>query len=54
MCLFLTLLLVPVAYSKVVQFEESPVGMRAREFARKLAATTLGRWRQTPEPQAVK
>jgi hydrophobe/amphiphile efflux-1 (HAE1) family protein len=54
MCLFLTLLLVPVAYSKVVQFEESPVGMRAREFARKLAAATLGRWRQTPEPQAVK
>src|SRR3954462_11696141 len=38
MCLFLTLLLVPVAYAKVVEFEESIAGMRARELARRMAA----------------
>jgi HAE1 family hydrophobic/amphiphilic exporter-1 len=54
MCLFLTLLLVPVAYAKAAQFEESFAGTRAKALARWLTAATLGRWRQAPEPHAVK
>jgi HAE1 family hydrophobic/amphiphilic exporter-1 len=45
LCLFLTLLLVPVAYVKVAAWEQSFANGRLSAAAKKFAATTFGRLR---------
>ena len=49
LCLFLTLLLVPVAYVKFDAIERAVVGERAKAWLGKLSAATLGRLRPAPE-----
>jgi HAE1 family hydrophobic/amphiphilic exporter-1 len=48
LCLFLTLLLVPVAYVKFDALEQAVVGARARAWLGRLSATTIGRFRTAP------
>jgi len=50
LCLFLTLLLVPVAYVKCDQLEQAMVGQGARQWLSKVSAATLGRWRPVSNP----
>jgi HAE1 family hydrophobic/amphiphilic exporter-1 len=45
MCLFLTLLLVPVAYVKADEIEQAFVGQRMKTWLGKVNAATFGRWR---------
>jgi HAE1 family hydrophobic/amphiphilic exporter-1 len=45
LCLFLTLLLVPVAYVKFHALEEAFVGQRGKEWLGKLSSATFGRFR---------
>src|SRR5439155_26648910 len=45
LCLFLTLLLVPVAYVKFYALEQSLVGARGKAWLGKLSAATVGRFR---------
>jgi Cu/Ag efflux pump CusA len=45
LCLFLTLLLVPVAYVKFDALERALVGDAARAWLGKLASATFGRFR---------
>jgi hydrophobe/amphiphile efflux-1 (HAE1) family protein len=49
LCLFLTLLLVPVAYVKFDAIEKALVGEGAREWLSKISAATVGRWRPAVE-----
>jgi HAE1 family hydrophobic/amphiphilic exporter-1 len=49
MCLFLTLLLVPVAYVKFDALEQSVVSERAKAWLEKLSAATVGRLRPAAE-----
>jgi HAE1 family hydrophobic/amphiphilic exporter-1 len=49
LCLFLTLLLVPVAYVQFDALERAIVGDRARAWLARLSAATLGRLRPAPE-----
>jgi HAE1 family hydrophobic/amphiphilic exporter-1 len=48
LCLFLTLLLVPVAYMKFDALERSVVGDRAKRWLGKVSAATVGRFRPAP------
>ena len=48
LCLFLTLLVVPVAYVKFDALEQTVANQRAREWMKKLAAETVGRLRPAP------
>jgi len=50
LCLFLTLLLVPVAYVKCDELEQAMVGQGARQWLSKVSAATLGRWRPVSNP----
>ncbi len=45
LCLFLTLLLVPVAYVQFDRLEQAIVGERAAGWLGRLSAATIGRWR---------
>jgi HAE1 family hydrophobic/amphiphilic exporter-1 len=45
LCLFLTLLLVPVAYVKCDALEQALVGQGARDWLSKVSAATVGRLR---------
>jgi HAE1 family hydrophobic/amphiphilic exporter-1 len=45
LCLFLTLLVVPVAYVKFDALEKTVVSQRAKEWMKRLAAETIGRVR---------
>src|SRR2546425_4409174 len=45
LCLFLTLLLVPVAYEKFYALEQVLVGNRGKEWLGKVSAATFGRLR---------
>jgi hydrophobic/amphiphilic exporter-1 (mainly G- bacteria), HAE1 family len=45
LCLFLTLLLVPVAYVQFDSMEEQIVGERAAAWLSRISAATIGRWR---------
>jgi len=45
LCLFLTLLLVPVAYVKFDALEQALVGARGKAWLGKLSAATVGRFR---------
>jgi HAE1 family hydrophobic/amphiphilic exporter-1 len=49
LCLFLTLLLVPVAYVKFDALERALVGDEARRWLRRIAAGTKGRFRPAPD-----
>jgi hydrophobic/amphiphilic exporter-1 (mainly G- bacteria), HAE1 family len=49
LCLFLTLLLVPVAYVKFDALERAVVGDAAKRWLGKVSAATLGRLRPAPE-----
>jgi hydrophobic/amphiphilic exporter-1 (mainly G- bacteria), HAE1 family len=49
LCLFLTLLLVPVAYVQFDALEQAIVGKRAKEWLGNVSAATFGRWRPAPE-----
>jgi HAE1 family hydrophobic/amphiphilic exporter-1 len=49
LCLFLTLLLVPVAYVKFDALERAVVGKRGKEWLGKLSAATVGRLRPAPD-----
>ncbi len=49
LCLFLTLLLVPVAYVKFDALESAVVGRRGKEWLGKLSAATVGRLRPAPD-----
>ena len=49
LCLFLTLLLVPVAYVKLDALEQALVGDAARRWLGRVSAATFGRWRPTPD-----
>jgi hydrophobe/amphiphile efflux-1 (HAE1) family protein len=49
LCLFLTLLLVPVAYVQFEALEQALVGKRAKEWLGSLSAATFGRLRPAPE-----
>jgi HAE1 family hydrophobic/amphiphilic exporter-1 len=49
LCLFLTLLLVPVAYVKFDAIERALVGDRAKAWLGKLSAATVGRFRPAEE-----
>jgi HAE1 family hydrophobic/amphiphilic exporter-1 len=48
LCLFLTLLLVPVAYVKFDALEQALVGTGGRAWLGRLSAATLGRLRPSP------
>jgi HAE1 family hydrophobic/amphiphilic exporter-1 len=48
LCLFLTLLLVPVAYMKFDALEHVVVGDRAKAWLGKVSAATVGRFRPAP------
>jgi len=48
LCLFLTLLLVPVAYVKFDELEEAIVSERAKAWLAKVSAATIGRLRTAP------
>ena len=48
LCLFLTLLLVPVAYVKFDSFEQSLLSGRMKTWAGKFSAATVGRFRPAP------
>jgi HAE1 family hydrophobic/amphiphilic exporter-1 len=48
LCLFLTLLLVPVAYVLFDELEQKIVGRRASEWLGRLSAATVGRFRTAP------
>jgi HAE1 family hydrophobic/amphiphilic exporter-1 len=48
LCLFLTLLLVPVAYVKFDALEKAVIGERGREWLGKVSAATFGRFRPAP------
>jgi len=48
LCLFLTLLLVPVAYTLFDELEQLFVGQRARTWLARVNAATLGRFRPAP------
>jgi hypothetical protein len=48
LCLFLTLLLVPVAYVEFDALERFLVGDRARAWLGKVSAATVGRFRPAP------
>jgi HAE1 family hydrophobic/amphiphilic exporter-1 len=45
LCLFLTLLLVPVAYLKFDALEQSFLNQRFKQWFQRATASTLGRWR---------
>jgi hypothetical protein len=45
LCLFLTLLLTPVAYERLIGLEESFGGERAKAWLSKVSAATWGRLR---------
>jgi Cu/Ag efflux pump CusA len=45
LCLFLTLLLVPVAYVKFDALEQAVVGNRGKEWLGRVSAATFGRFR---------
>jgi hypothetical protein len=45
LCLFLTLLLTPVAYERLIRFEESMGGTRVKEWMGRVSAATWGRFR---------
>jgi hydrophobic/amphiphilic exporter-1 (mainly G- bacteria), HAE1 family len=47
LCLFLTLLLTPVAYEQLVGLEQKLVGGRAKEWLGRFSAATAGRLRST-------
>jgi hypothetical protein len=49
LCLFLTLLLVPVAYVKFDALERALVGDAARGWLRRVAAGAKGRFRPAPD-----
>jgi HAE1 family hydrophobic/amphiphilic exporter-1 len=49
LCLFLTLLLVPVAYVKFDALERALVGDGAKAWLAKISAATVGRWRPATE-----
>jgi hypothetical protein len=49
LCLFLTLLLVPVAYVKCDALEQALVGKRAKEWLAGVSAATFGRLRPTSD-----
>jgi HAE1 family hydrophobic/amphiphilic exporter-1 len=49
LCLFLTLLLVPVAYVQFDALERVLVGDSARAWLSKISAATVGRFRPAPE-----
>jgi HAE1 family hydrophobic/amphiphilic exporter-1 len=49
LCLFLTLLLVPVAYVKFDALEQALVGDAARSWLARVSASTLGRFRPAPD-----
>jgi HAE1 family hydrophobic/amphiphilic exporter-1 len=49
LCLFLTLLLVPVAYEKFDALEQAVLGNRGKEWLGKMSAATWGRLRPAPE-----
>jgi HAE1 family hydrophobic/amphiphilic exporter-1 len=49
LCLFLTLLLIPVAYEKFDALEQMIVGDRGREWLGKVSAATFGRFRPVQE-----
>jgi HAE1 family hydrophobic/amphiphilic exporter-1 len=51
LCLFLTLLLTPVAYERLAYFEESLGGTRTKEWFGRLSAATWGRLRPLPSEQ---
>jgi HAE1 family hydrophobic/amphiphilic exporter-1 len=48
LCLFLTLLLVPVAYVKFDALEKAVIGDRGKEWLGKVSAATFGRFRPAP------
>jgi hypothetical protein len=47
LCLFLTLLLTPVAYERLIGLEQSIGGERAKAWLGRMAASTRGRLRPT-------
>jgi HAE1 family hydrophobic/amphiphilic exporter-1 len=49
LCLFLTLLLVPVAYVKCDALEQALIGQRAKDWLAKVSAATVGRLRPAVE-----
>jgi HAE1 family hydrophobic/amphiphilic exporter-1 len=49
LCLFLTLLLVPVAYVKFDALEQALVSQAAKEWLSKVSAATVGRLRPAAE-----
>ncbi|OLC77307.1 MAG: hypothetical protein AUH72_17655 [Acidobacteria bacterium 13_1_40CM_4_65_8] len=49
LCLFLTLLLVPVAYEKFDALEQAVLGNRGKEWLGRVSAATLGRFRPAQE-----
>jgi HAE1 family hydrophobic/amphiphilic exporter-1 len=49
LCLFLTLLLVPVAYEKFDALEQAVLGNRGKEWLGKMSAATWGRLRPAPD-----
>jgi HAE1 family hydrophobic/amphiphilic exporter-1 len=49
LCLFLTLLLVPVAYVKFDALEQALVGETGKRWLARLSAATFGRWRTAPD-----
>ncbi len=51
LCLFLTLLLVPVAYALADELEHVFAGTKARKWLGRLSALTVGRLRPAPEPR---
>jgi HAE1 family hydrophobic/amphiphilic exporter-1 len=52
LCLFLTLLLVPVAYEKFDALEQMLLGNRGKEWLSKVSAATLGRFRPAQETRS--
>ena len=51
LCLFLTLLLVPVAYVKFAALEQAVVGAKAKAWLGRVSAATFGRFRTVPDPR---
>ncbi len=51
LCLFLTLLLVPVAYVKFDAIEQALIGQGARDWLSKVSAATVGRLRPSTVPR---
>jgi hydrophobic/amphiphilic exporter-1 (mainly G- bacteria), HAE1 family len=48
LCLFLTLLVVPVAYVQLDALEQTLVSQRGKDWVRRVAAATRSRFRPTP------